>query len=149
MKALAKACRKFEIKLPQLVDYSVRIPPGGRSGALVEAVITWRAGDAKPALLDTRRGLRSARGRRHRHGKDAESHRRRKSTPALTRGARARTRREVQERSARSEAKPSEGEVPRLCRGSAKPDLSEARAARRSRAKARFRGFAVEALSQT
>jgi D-citramalate synthase len=44
MKALAKACRKFDIKLPQLVDYSVRIPPGGRSGALVEAVITWRAG---------------------------------------------------------------------------------------------------------
>jgi D-citramalate synthase len=42
MKALAKACRKFDIKLPQLVDYSVRIPPGGRTGALVEAVITWR-----------------------------------------------------------------------------------------------------------
>jgi D-citramalate synthase len=44
MKALAKACRKVDIKLPQLVDYSVRIPPGGRTGALVEAVITWRAG---------------------------------------------------------------------------------------------------------
>ena len=42
MKALAKACRKFDIKLPQLVDYSVRIPPGGKTGALVEAVITWR-----------------------------------------------------------------------------------------------------------
>jgi D-citramalate synthase len=43
MKALGKACRKFDIKLPALVDYSVRIPPGGRSGALVEAVISWRA----------------------------------------------------------------------------------------------------------
>jgi D-citramalate synthase len=42
MKALAKACRKFDLKLPQLVDYSVRIPPGGKTGALVEAVITWR-----------------------------------------------------------------------------------------------------------
>jgi D-citramalate synthase len=43
MKALAKACRKFDIKLPQLVDYAVRIPPGGKTGALVETVITWRA----------------------------------------------------------------------------------------------------------
>lgn len=43
VKALAKAARKLELKLPQLVDYKVRIPPGGRSGALVETVITWRA----------------------------------------------------------------------------------------------------------
>jgi hypothetical protein len=42
MKALAKACRKFDIKMPQLVDYSVRIPPTGKTGALVETVITWR-----------------------------------------------------------------------------------------------------------
>ena len=28
--------------MPQLVDYSVRIPPGGKTGALVETVITWR-----------------------------------------------------------------------------------------------------------
>ena len=42
MKALAKACRRFDFKLPQLVDYAVRIPPGGKSGALVETVITWR-----------------------------------------------------------------------------------------------------------
>jgi D-citramalate synthase len=44
MKALAKACRKFDIKVPNLVDYSVRIPPGGRTGALVETVISWRDG---------------------------------------------------------------------------------------------------------
>jgi len=42
MKALAKACRKFDLKLPALVDYSVRIPPGGKTGALVETLITWR-----------------------------------------------------------------------------------------------------------
>jgi D-citramalate synthase len=42
MKALTKACRRFDLKIPRLVDYAVRIPPGGRTGALVEAVITWR-----------------------------------------------------------------------------------------------------------
>lgn len=47
MKALAKACRKFGLKLPKLTDYSVRIPPGGRTGALVEAVITWRTDSRK------------------------------------------------------------------------------------------------------
>jgi D-citramalate synthase len=47
MKALAKACRKFELKLPALTDYSVRIPPGGKTGALVEAVITWRTDSRK------------------------------------------------------------------------------------------------------
>ncbi len=42
MKALAKAGRSFELKLPQLVDYQVRIPPGGKTGALVETLITWQ-----------------------------------------------------------------------------------------------------------
>jgi D-citramalate synthase len=44
MKALAKAGRKLELRMPQLVDYRVRIPPGGRTGALVETIITWRTG---------------------------------------------------------------------------------------------------------
>ena len=44
MKALAKATRKLDLKLPTLVDYKVRIPPGGKHGALVETVITWRKG---------------------------------------------------------------------------------------------------------
>ena len=44
MKAVAKAARKFSISLPRLVDYRVRIPPGGKTGALVETVITWRSG---------------------------------------------------------------------------------------------------------
>jgi D-citramalate synthase len=42
MKALAKAVRSFDLKLPQLVDYKVRIPPGGRTGALVETLISWQ-----------------------------------------------------------------------------------------------------------
>ena len=42
VKALAKAARKLGLRVPQLIDYKVRIAPGGRSGALVETVITWR-----------------------------------------------------------------------------------------------------------
>jgi D-citramalate synthase len=42
MKALARAARKLELRLPTLVDYKVRIPPGGKTGALVETTITWR-----------------------------------------------------------------------------------------------------------
>ena len=52
MKALAKAARKFDLKLPRLVDYAVRIPPGGKTGALVEAVITWRT-DARKRPFST------------------------------------------------------------------------------------------------
>ena len=44
MKALAKAVRRHGLALPELVDYKVRIPPGGKTGALVETVITWKAG---------------------------------------------------------------------------------------------------------
>ncbi len=44
MRALAKAARRHGLSLPELVDYKVRIPPGGKSGALVETVITWKAG---------------------------------------------------------------------------------------------------------
>jgi D-citramalate synthase len=42
MNALKKAVRAFGIEIPQLVDFRVRIPPGGRTGALVETFITWR-----------------------------------------------------------------------------------------------------------
>jgi D-citramalate synthase len=44
MNALAKAARPFDLALPRLVDFRVRIPPGGRTAALVETVITWRSG---------------------------------------------------------------------------------------------------------
>jgi D-citramalate synthase len=42
MNALKKAVRKFGIQVPRLADYRVRIPPGGRTAALVETVITWQ-----------------------------------------------------------------------------------------------------------
>jgi len=39
--ALAKVVRRQELSLPQLVDYEVRIPKGGRTDALTECTITW------------------------------------------------------------------------------------------------------------
>jgi D-citramalate synthase len=42
MNALRKAAGRFGLPVAQLVDYRVRIPPGGKTTALVETVITWR-----------------------------------------------------------------------------------------------------------
>lgn len=42
MNALKKAVRRFSISIPRLEDFRVRIPPGGRTSALVETLITWR-----------------------------------------------------------------------------------------------------------
>jgi D-citramalate synthase len=44
MNALKKAARTFELEVPRLEDFRVRIPPGGRTAALVETIITWRGG---------------------------------------------------------------------------------------------------------
>jgi len=44
MKALSKVYKKIGKTLPELIDYMVTIPPGGRTSALVETVITWRNG---------------------------------------------------------------------------------------------------------
>ncbi|MCF6240469.1 MAG: 2-isopropylmalate synthase [Bacteroidales bacterium] len=41
MKALWKIYSTLDKKRPALVDYSVSIPPGGKTDALVETVITW------------------------------------------------------------------------------------------------------------
>jgi D-citramalate synthase len=41
MNSLKKIYRKIKRELPQLVDYAVRIPPGGKSDALCETIITW------------------------------------------------------------------------------------------------------------
>lgn len=41
MNALKKAAKALSIEVPILADYRVRIPPGGRTGALVETTITW------------------------------------------------------------------------------------------------------------
>ncbi len=41
MNALKKVYCKKGIELPMLVDYAVRIPPGGKTDALCETIITW------------------------------------------------------------------------------------------------------------
>lgn len=46
MNALKKIAPQMQLKLPRLMDYEVRIPPGGKTDALVEAIIYWQ--------LDTR-----------------------------------------------------------------------------------------------
>ncbi len=42
MNALQKIYAPLNKKLPKLIDYVVTIPPGGRTDALVETVITWQ-----------------------------------------------------------------------------------------------------------
>jgi D-citramalate synthase len=53
MRALKKAVGRFGLELPRLVDYRVRIPPGGRTGALVQTVITWQRPDKEAATFAT------------------------------------------------------------------------------------------------
>jgi len=42
VKAIRKIYKRLDKSFPMLVDYVVTIPPGGRTNALVETVITWR-----------------------------------------------------------------------------------------------------------
>ncbi len=44
MLAIKKIYKKLKIELPVLIDYSVTIPPGGRTDALCQCVITWDLG---------------------------------------------------------------------------------------------------------
>ena len=53
MNALRKAAKQFDIEVPRLVDFRVRIPPGGRTAALVETVITWKSDDAGDGTFST------------------------------------------------------------------------------------------------
>ncbi len=53
MNAMKKAARRFEIEVPRLEDFRVRIPPGGRTAALVETVITWRSDDHAEGTFST------------------------------------------------------------------------------------------------
>jgi D-citramalate synthase len=41
MNAIKKVYHKKKICLPLLTDYAVRIPPGGRTDALCETIISW------------------------------------------------------------------------------------------------------------
>ncbi|SEW51203.1 alpha-isopropylmalate synthase regulatory domain-containing protein [Chitinophaga arvensicola] len=45
MNALKKVYKKLKQDLPVLTDYAVRIPPGGKSDALCETIITWSLND--------------------------------------------------------------------------------------------------------
>jgi len=45
MNALKKACSRIKLSMPELIDYEVRIPPGGKTSALVETLIIWSAKD--------------------------------------------------------------------------------------------------------
>ena len=45
MNALKKVYKKIKQELPVLTDYAVRIPPGGKSDALCETIITWNYND--------------------------------------------------------------------------------------------------------
>ncbi|GAB3555986.1 alpha-isopropylmalate synthase regulatory domain-containing protein [Spirosoma fluminis] len=42
MNALKKIYARMKLKLPELTDYAVRIPTGGRTDALCETIITWK-----------------------------------------------------------------------------------------------------------
>lgn len=44
MNALKKVYSQLKLTLPDLTDYTVRIPPGGKSDALCETIITWSTG---------------------------------------------------------------------------------------------------------
>ena len=43
MNAIRNVFRKKKTVLPDLIDYAVRIPPGSRSDALCETIITWKS----------------------------------------------------------------------------------------------------------
>jgi D-citramalate synthase len=45
MGALKKVLNKLDVPLPQLTDFEVRIPKGGKTSALTEALITWNTGE--------------------------------------------------------------------------------------------------------
>jgi D-citramalate synthase len=44
MGAMKKVLAKHDVALPELVDFEVRIPRGGKTSALTEAFITWNTG---------------------------------------------------------------------------------------------------------
>ena len=50
VKAVRKIMKELGYKTPKLLDYEVRIPPGGKTDALVEATITWETEAAHPLV---------------------------------------------------------------------------------------------------
>jgi len=43
--AVSKVLKRYKLTLPKLVDFEVRIPPGGKTDALTECAITWESQD--------------------------------------------------------------------------------------------------------
>lgn len=54
MDALKKIMQPLDFTIPELVDYAVRIPNGGKAGALTECTITWDIEGSRGANLRTR-----------------------------------------------------------------------------------------------
>lgn len=59
MRALQDILHKFDIPIPQLLDYTVTIPPGGKTDALVQAAITWQIVRQGETRTITTRGVNS------------------------------------------------------------------------------------------
>ncbi|MCF6176324.1 MAG: hypothetical protein L3J71_11220 [Victivallaceae bacterium] len=53
VKAVRKALKQIDLSLPKLLDYEVRIPPGGKTEALVETTITWENPHAGNQIVTT------------------------------------------------------------------------------------------------
>jgi D-citramalate synthase len=45
--AMKKILKKEKFEFPELIDYQLRIPPGGQTGALTECSITWQDSDGR------------------------------------------------------------------------------------------------------
>ncbi len=54
MDALKKIMERLDFVMPELLDYAIRIPKGGKVGALTECTITWDVEGARGRKLTTR-----------------------------------------------------------------------------------------------
>jgi D-citramalate synthase len=53
MNAVRKAAKQLDLQVARLADYRVRIPPGGRTAALVETIISWRSNGRAEGTFST------------------------------------------------------------------------------------------------
>jgi len=59
MHALKSVLKEFSIQIPQLIDYVVTIPPGGKTDSLVQATISWQIKRHGKTVAVTTRGVNS------------------------------------------------------------------------------------------
>lgn len=59
MRALKSVLKEFSLQIPQLIDYVVTIPPGGKTDSLVQATISWQVKRHGKAITVTTRGVNS------------------------------------------------------------------------------------------